>query len=170
MWSPYKSRVKPVWYRYETVSILHADELHAPSTRFLWNPFSSLGGEASWGSNTTLYAPVFCFKKPGWLSGTALGYGMESRQGLEILLTSASRAALGPTQSIQWVSGAISLGVKRPERKPNHSSQSSAEVRNAWSYTSTPPIALMAWCSVKKSTGTTLPYLVYLVWDMPNAV
>jgi hypothetical protein len=33
---------------------------------------------------------------------------------------------------------------------------SSAEVKNAWSYTSTPQYAFMA-CSIKKSTRTTLP-------------
>jgi hypothetical protein len=34
------------------------------------------------------------------------------------------------------------LGVKRPGRETDHSSPSSAEVKNAWSYTSTPPIRL----------------------------
>jgi len=37
----------------------------------------------------------------------------------------------------QWVPRAFSLGVKRPGRKADHSPPSSAEVRNAWSYTST---------------------------------
>jgi hypothetical protein len=32
------------------------------------------------------------------------------------------------------------LGVKRPKLKPEHSPPSSAEVKNAWSYTSTPLI------------------------------
>jgi hypothetical protein len=51
--------------------------------------------------------------------------------------------ALGPTQPpIQWVPGALSLGVKRPGREADHSPPSSAEVKNAWSYTSTPPICL----------------------------
>jgi hypothetical protein len=49
---------------------------------------------------------------------------------------------------IQWVPGVISLGVKRPGRKADHSPPSSAEVKNAWSYTSTPAYAFMAWCSV----------------------
>jgi hypothetical protein len=39
-----------------------------------------------------------------------------------------------------WLSGALSLGVKRPEREADHRPPSSAEVKNAWSYTSTPPI------------------------------
>jgi hypothetical protein len=39
-------------------------------------------------------------------------------------------------------------GVQRPKREVDRSSQSSAEVKNAWSYTptSTPPDVLMAWC------------------------
>jgi hypothetical protein len=31
----------------------------------------------------------------------------------------------------------------------DHSPQSSTEVKNAWSYTSIPQYAFMAWCSVK---------------------
>jgi hypothetical protein len=38
--------------------------------------------------------------------------------------------ALGPTQRpIQWVPGALSLVVKRPGREADHSSSSSAEVK-----------------------------------------
>jgi hypothetical protein len=33
-------------------------------------------------------------------------------------------------------------GVKRPGREADHSPPSSAEVKNIWSYTSTPPISL----------------------------
>jgi hypothetical protein len=43
---------------------------------------------------------------------------------------------------IEWVPGALSLGVKRPKREADHSHSSSAEDRNAWSYTSTPSIRL----------------------------
>jgi hypothetical protein len=47
-----------------------------------------------------------------------------------------SRPALGPNQRlVQWVPGALSLGVKRPGRKANYSPPSNAEVKNAWSYT-----------------------------------
>jgi hypothetical protein len=57
------------------------------------------------------------------------------------LFTTASRQALGPTQSpVQWVPGALSLGVKRSAREADHSHPSSSEIKNAWSYTSTPPI------------------------------
>jgi hypothetical protein len=71
--------------------------------------------------------------------------GFDSRRGLEIFLfTTASRTALGPTEPpIQWVSGALSLRVKRPGREADHSPPSSAEVKNAWSYTSTPQYAFI---------------------------
>jgi hypothetical protein len=54
------------------------------------------------------------------------------------LFTTASRPALGPTQPpIQWVPG-----VKRPGLEADQSHPSSAEVQNAWSYTSTPAVRL----------------------------
>jgi hypothetical protein len=55
------------------------------------------------------------------------------------LFTTASIPALGPTQPpIQWVRGALFRGVKWPGREADYSAPSSAEVKNAWSYTSTP--------------------------------
>jgi hypothetical protein len=49
---------------------------------------------------------------------------------LIFLFSTASRTALGPTQPhIQWVPGALSLGVKRPEHEAYHSPPSSAEVK-----------------------------------------
>jgi hypothetical protein len=85
----------------------------------------------------------------------------ESRQDLGIFLfTTASRPALGPTQPpIQWVPGALSLWVRRPGREADQSPPPSAEVKNGWSYTSTPPIRLHG-VVLSYSTGTTLalPY------------
>jgi hypothetical protein len=77
--------------------------------------------------------------------------GFDSRRGLGIFpSTTVSRTALGPTQPpIQWVPGALSLGVKRPGREADHSPSFSAEVKTEWSYTSTPQYAFMVWCSVK---------------------
>jgi hypothetical protein len=47
------------------------------------------------------------------------------------LFSTASRPTLGPFQPpIQWVSGAISSGIKRPEREANQSPPCSAEVKN----------------------------------------
>jgi hypothetical protein len=47
-------------------------------------------------------------------------------------------------------------GVQRPGREADHSPPCSSEVKNAWSYTSTPPVRLhgvvLSW-----SAGTTLP-------------
>jgi hypothetical protein len=78
--------------------------------------------------------------------GIALGYGVlgfDSRRRLGIFLTTASRTTPGPTwPPIQWVPGALSLGVKRLGREADHSPPSSFEVKNAWSYTSTPPVRL----------------------------
>jgi len=84
------------------------------------------------------------------LSSIARGYGLddgwfESRQRLGIFLfTTVSRSTLGPTRPpIQWVSRAISLGVKRPGREADYS----------------PPCSVvMAWCSVK-TQGWAYPYL-----------
>jgi hypothetical protein len=83
--------------------------------------------------------------------GIALGYGLVYRgsrvrfsAGLGIFpFTTASRTALRPTHPpIQWVPGALSVGVKQPGREADHSLPSSAEIKNAWSYTSTLPIRL----------------------------
>jgi hypothetical protein len=78
-----------------------------------------------------------------------LGYrlddgGFEFGQELGIsLFTTMSRQVLGPTQPpIQWVPGALSLGIKQPGHKADCSPPSSAKVKNVWSYTSTPPICL----------------------------
>jgi hypothetical protein len=85
-----------------------------------------------------------------------LGYrlndqGFESQQGLgTFLFTTASRLTLGPTHPpIQWVAGALSLGLKWSGHEADHSSPSNAQVKNVWTYTSTPQYAFMAWCSVK---------------------
>jgi hypothetical protein len=61
---------------------------------------------------------------------------------------------------IQWVPGAVSLGVEQLGHEIDHSPPSSSEVKYEWSYTSThnmPP-----WCGahLRKSTGITLPLLL----------
>jgi hypothetical protein len=80
-----------------------------------------------------------------------LGYEMDdgvSRvrfpEGLVIFLfITTSRPAPRPTQPpIQWVRGTLSLGVKWPGREADHLPPSSTEVKNAWNYTSAPPIRL----------------------------
>jgi len=46
-------------------------------------------------------------------------------------LAIVSRPALGPSQPIQWVPGAETLGVKQPGREADHLLLYSAEVKNA---------------------------------------
>jgi hypothetical protein len=70
--------------------------------------------------------------------GTDLGYGLDDRgssarfpAGAGIFLfTTASRMVLRPTQPpIQWVPGALSLGVKRPGSEADHSLPTSVDVK-----------------------------------------
>jgi hypothetical protein len=100
----------------------------------------------------------------GWTIGVL---GFDSRRGLGIFLfTTVFRTALGPTQSpIQWVTGTLSLGVKRPGREDDHSPPSSAEVKEWMELYLHSQYAFMAWCSVKKkSTETTLPFTLMGRW------
>jgi hypothetical protein len=100
------------------------------------------------------------------LSDIALDYGLDDRgfeswQGLGIFLfTTTSRTALGPTQPpIKWVLESLSLGVKRSGREADHSPPSSADVKNAWSYTSVPQYIFMVWCLVKAQGLHLWPFL-----------
>jgi hypothetical protein len=81
--------------------------------------------------------------------------GFDSRRGLGIFLfITASRTALGPTQPpIQWVPGALSLGVKRRGRETDHLHLVPRKrMRGA-----IPPIPqhVMAWCLVKQRDNFT---------------
>jgi hypothetical protein len=97
-----------------------------------------------------------------WATGWTIGVlGFDSLRGLGIFLfTTASRMALRPTQlPIQREIGVISLGVKEPGRETDHSSPSSAEIKNVWSYTSTPQFVFMAWCLVKHQDNFTFTFM-----------
>jgi hypothetical protein len=76
----------------------------------------------------------------------AMGWGCGSRRRLGIFLfTTVSGPAVGPIQPpMQWVPAALTPGVKRPGREADHSPPSSAEVKNAWRYTSIPQYVFMA--------------------------
>jgi hypothetical protein len=75
-----------------------------------------------------------------------------------------SKLALGPTHPpIQWV-----LGVLTPGVWSDHSPPSSAEVKYAWIYISTPPYVFMAWYLVKHRdnfTVTTFSLVMLITWD-----
>jgi hypothetical protein len=82
-----------------------------------------------------------------------------------IFLFQASRTALGPTQPpIQWVPGALSLGVKRLGREADHSPPSSAGgQRMSGAIPPLPQHAFMAWCSVKKAQKQLYLYLYHFL-------
>jgi len=89
--------------------------------------------------------------------------GFDSR----FLFATVSRLALGPSQPpIQWVTRALSLGLKWPRREADHSPISSAEVKNMWSYTPLSQYAFMVWCSVKAEEQIKLFYnfICCFVW------
>jgi hypothetical protein len=55
-----------------------------------------------------------------------------------------SRPALGPTQTpVQWVPGALSLGVQELGREVDHLPPTSAEVKKMWIYSYTPLYVFM---------------------------
>jgi hypothetical protein len=87
--------------------------------------------------------------------------GFDSQRGLGIFLfNAASRTALGPTQPpILRPPEALSLEVRRTEREADHSPPSSAEVKNAWCYTSTHQYVFMAWCLVKHMDYFTFTFM-----------
>jgi hypothetical protein len=88
----------------------------------------------------------------------ALGYGLDDRSsGVRF---PAETGNLSLRHRVQNGSGAYPAscpmgtrdsfpGVKWQGREADNSPSSSAEVQNAWSYTSTPQYVFMAWCLVK---------------------
>jgi hypothetical protein len=66
---------------------------------------------------------------------TQYSYGLESQGSVtgrgKRFFSTASRSTLGPTQPpVQWVPGALSLGVKRPGLEADHSPPSSTKFKN----------------------------------------
>jgi hypothetical protein len=57
--------------------------------------------------------------------------------GIFIFATSSRPALESPQPSIEWITGTLSLGIKRPVSEAHHSPPASAEVKNAGSYNST---------------------------------
>jgi hypothetical protein len=101
-----------------------------------------------------------------WATGWTIGIlGFDSRRGRGIFLfTTASRTVLGPTQPpIQWVPGALSLGVKRPGCQADHSPPSSAEVEE-WVelYPHSPNTPSWRSAQLRKISWTNLPLLLII--------
>jgi hypothetical protein len=97
--------------------------------------FTSFDKEPEWRSR---YSDRLRARRP---NGRSLSPGSVKN----FLFSTSSRKALGFTQpSIQWVPGDISPGVKRQGNEANHSPTATAEVKNMWIYTSTPPHAFIS--------------------------
>jgi len=56
----------------------------------------------------------------------------------------------------------VGFAVERPGREADNSAPSSAEVRNAWSYTSTPQYDFMAWSFVKHRDNFTFTFFTFM--------
>jgi hypothetical protein len=96
-----------------------------------------------------------------WSGDSSVGMmDSDSRQRRYIFIYStASRQDLVPTQSpIEWVLGALPLGIKRLEREANYSPPSTAEVENGEA--TTHPQVFMALCLIL-STRTLFFTLIY---------
>jgi hypothetical protein len=102
-----------------------------------------------------------------WATGWTIGVlEFDSRRELGIFLfTTASRTALGPTQSPnQLVKGALSLGVNRSEREADHSPPSSAEIKECVElYLQSPNTP--SWCCAQLNhrDNFTLLYLTFIL-------
>jgi hypothetical protein len=86
-------------------------------------------------------------KRSGYSDWLWAGWTRGSRHGKDelFLLSTPYSPILGPIQPpIQRISGALSLGVKRPVLEADHSPLIIAEVKNTCIYTSTPQYAFMA--------------------------
>ena len=79
-----------------------------------------------------------------------------SQQRQEIVLFSKmSKPSLGFTKPhVQWVLGALSLGLNHLECEADHSPPSSAPVKNEWNCTSVLPHAFMACFQFRKQVVT----------------
>jgi hypothetical protein len=83
-----------------------------------------------------------------WLRNGRPGFDCQEGQREDFFFV-CHRVQIGPEATqprIQFVPGALSLEIERSGREADHSALHSAEVNNAWSYTSTPPYNFMVWC------------------------
>jgi hypothetical protein len=95
--------------------------------------------------NVRLHGHIFSRYSEWLLAGRPRRRSLNLGGGKNFHFSMSSRPVLGPTQlPIQWVPGALYLGVKRPGREADQSPPASAEVKKIWINTSTPPYVLMA--------------------------
>jgi hypothetical protein len=72
------------------------------------------------------------------------GSEFECSWGQEFSLLHSAQTGSGAHPAYQMGTGALSLEVKQQGREGDHSPPTSAEVKNKWIYTSTPPYIFMA--------------------------
>jgi hypothetical protein len=103
----------------------------------------------------------------GWMIGVL---GFDSRRGPGIFLfTTASRTALGPTQPpIQWVPGALSLGVKQLGREAGSSPPSSVEGKE-WVELYHPSHNTSSWRDAQLKAQGQLCFYIYTNWQFSVA-
>jgi hypothetical protein len=77
-----------------------------------------------------------------------LGYGMDSRGPRNLSLHYLVQTGFG-THRVSYPLGAEGCFPKRSGREANHSPPSHDEIKNAWSYISTPQYVFLVWCLVK---------------------
>jgi hypothetical protein len=94
----------------------------------------------------------------------------DSQQRLEIFSspTRPDRLRGPPSLLPNTYRGALPPEVKRQGREADHSSSSSAAVRKAWSYISTPQYVFMQWCLVKHRDNFTLLHLHIICTGLGN--
>jgi hypothetical protein len=160
---PILSQLNPVYNSQTSFSKIHYNII-IPSTPSSFPMASSL--HALWPKFWMYFSSPIAQLLQRWATGWTIGVlGFDSRRELEIfLLPTASRPALGPTQHpIQWVPGALSLGVKPPGREADHSLPCSAEVKECVElYFHSPDALSWGGAQLKKSTGTNLPLYIYI--------
>jgi hypothetical protein len=102
--------------------------------------------------------------RAGWL-----GVRVPAGAGNFSLYHSVQTGSGPPLASYQMGTGGSFPGVNWPGREADLSPPSSAEVKNAWNYSSTPPIRLHVMVlSCKKSTGATLLYFTLLYFHFTS--
>jgi hypothetical protein len=98
-----------------------------PSTVLDLHKMHLFSHDASCVELTLHHIPILCWAT-GWTI-RVLEFDSQQRLGIFLFITT-SRMALGPTQPpIQWVPGALSLGVKQPGCEADHLPPSSAKVK-----------------------------------------
>jgi hypothetical protein len=97
------------------------------------------------GCQLNLFNPK-SYEEPGWRNndwlwtGRPRGQSSSPGRAKNFLISTSTRKALEPTRPpIQWVPGALSLGVKQQGHEADRKPSASTKVKKMWIYTSTPP-------------------------------